>query len=63
MVFLIRGNIESKRISTCTLISTRRRLDVVTTLFGRQQRCYNVETSCAYWGTLCVSVVYGMEYG
>ena len=26
------------------------RFDVVTTLFGRQQRCYNVETtSCAYW--------------
>ena len=31
-------------------VSTRRRFDVGTTLFGRQQRCYNVETtSCAYW--------------
>ena len=33
-------------------ISTRMRLgfDVVTTLFGRQQRCYNVKTTlCAYW--------------
>ena len=30
--------------------STRRRFDVDTTLFGRQQRCYNVETtSCDYW--------------
>ena len=32
-------------------VSTRRRFDVVTTLFGRQQRCYNVETtSCAITG-------------
>ena len=31
-------------------VSTRRRFDVVTTLYGRQQRCYNVETtSCALW--------------
>ena len=32
-------------------VSTRRRFDIVTTLFGRQQRRYNVETtSSAYWG-------------
>ena len=32
-------------------VSTRRRFDVDTTLFGRQQRCYNVETtSCSYNG-------------
>ena len=31
-------------------VITRRRFDVDTTLFGRQQRCYNVETtSCACW--------------
>ena len=31
-------------------VSTRPLFDVVTTLFGRQQRCYNVETkSFAYW--------------
>ena len=29
-------------------VGTRHRFDVVTTSFGRQQRCYNVETtSCA----------------
>ena len=29
---------------------TTSRFNVDTTLFGRQQRCYNVElTSCAYW--------------
>ena len=34
----------------CNPVRTRRRFDVDTTLFGRQQRCYNVETtSCAYW--------------
>ena len=28
----------------------RYRFDVDTTLYGRQQRCYNVETvPCAYW--------------
>ena len=33
-------------------ISTRRRFDVGTTLFGRQPRCYNVETtSCGCWDT------------
>ena len=32
--------------------------DVVTTLFRRQQRCYNVETtSCAYWENIKVSAL------
>ena len=36
-------------LSSYCQVSTRRRFDVVTTLFGRQQRCYNVQTmSCAY---------------
>ena len=34
-------------------VSTRRCFDVDTMLFGRQKRCYNVETtSCAYWVVL-----------
>ena len=31
-------------------VSKRRRFNVVTTLYRRQQRCYNVKTTpCAYW--------------
>ena len=38
-------------MSEAVPVSTRCRFDVDTTLFGRQQRCYNVETTpCAYWG-------------
>ena len=34
-------------------VSTRLCFDVGATLFGRQQRCYNVKTtSCTYWGYL-----------
>ena len=34
-------------------VSTRCHFDVGTTLLGRQQRCYNVETtSCVYWATV-----------
>ena len=30
-------------------VSTRRRSDVDTTLFERQRRCYNFETTRGYW--------------
>ena len=34
-------------------VSERRRSDVDTTLYRRQQRCYDVETtSCVYWETI-----------
>ena len=42
--------------------STRRRFDVDTTLFGRQQRCYNIfeTTSCVFSidSILCFVVVF-----
>ena len=39
---------------SCNAVSTRHRFDVDTTLFGCQQRCYNVETTYVYWVTTTI---------
>ena len=42
--------IQSEKCFCLFPVTTRRCFDVVTTVCGRQQRCYNVKTtSCAYW--------------
>ena len=45
--------VNKKLLENCSCynpVSTQRRFDVNTTLFGRQQRCYNVErTPCTCW--------------
>ena len=54
-------SIKTNQQITTFPVSTRRRFDVVTTLFGRRQHCYNVKTtSCVYW---VLSVRFGLPKG
>ena len=44
--------------------STQRHWDVYTTVYGRQKRCYNVETtSCTYWDTPIFTSSPGFQVG
>ena len=48
-----------EKTETIYPVSTRRRFDVITTLFGCQRRCHSVVlTSCAYWVTTEIYLVY-----